>query len=155
MVYQLWLAYALWFFGGLGVLGLHRFYLRKVPTGILWFFSGGLGFLGALYDFFTLPRQVLDANRREGFRRGQALEVHLTRDKEPLERAILRLAERNRGRVSAVQVAASSDWTVDQAQKHLDTMARQGLCELRVLKSGGMVYLFSDFDPLANQDFEV
>lgn len=149
-MYQVWIAYLLWLFGGFGVLGLHRFYLRKIPTGVLWILTGGGFFLGAVYDFFTLAKQVAAANQAE-----RPLEVTVRREKEPLERTILRLAQENRGRVSAVQVAAASDWTLDQAQKHLEQMARQGVCEMRVLKSGAVVYHFADFDPASDQEFEV
>ena len=65
-MYQVWIAYLLWLFGGFGVLGLHRFYMRKIPTGVLWIVTGGLGFLGAAYDFFTMTRQIATANARDG-----------------------------------------------------------------------------------------
>lgn len=155
--YRVWIAYLLWAVGGFGGLGLHRFYLRKIPTGVLWVCTGGLAFVGSLYDFFTLSRQVDDANRRSGnlALSGIPLEVTVQRAREPLERAILKTAERNAGRVSAVQVAAASDWTLDQAQKHLDDLARRGVCQIRVLKSGTVVYHFAEFDPTESREFEV
>lgn len=157
-MYQVWIAYLLWLFGGLGVLGLHRFYMKKIPTGVLWILTGGLGFLGAIYDFLTMTRQIADANARDGYLPGPdrgPLEVTVKREKEPLERAILRLAQQNAGRVSPVQVAAHSDWSVEQAQKHLDQMVRQGVCEMRVLKSGTVTYHFAELDPSTDQQFEV
>jgi len=42
----------------LGWLGVHRFYLGKVGTGILYFFTLGLLGFGLLYDLFTLGNQV-------------------------------------------------------------------------------------------------
>lgn len=47
----------------LGLLGIHRFYLGKWITGLLWMVSGGLFGLGWLYDFLTLNEQVDAANR--------------------------------------------------------------------------------------------
>lgn len=47
----------------LGMFGLHRFYLGKWITGILWFASGGLFFMGWLYDLWTLNGQVNDQNQ--------------------------------------------------------------------------------------------
>lgn len=47
----------------LGVLGIHRFYLGKILTGILWLLTGGLLGLGWLYDFCTLNRQIDERNR--------------------------------------------------------------------------------------------
>lgn len=150
------IAYLLWLIGGFGCLGFHRFYLGKIPTGLFWLFTGGVAFLGSIYDFFTLARQVEQANARAASLGGpRPVEVTIKREKEPLERVILRLAEKNAGRVTAIQVAASSDWTIDEAQKRLDQMARQNLCELRVLRTGTMVYHFGEFDPSADREFEV
>ena len=47
----------------LGVFGVHRFYMGKWITGILFFFSGGLFLLGWLYDLLTLNDQVSELNR--------------------------------------------------------------------------------------------
>ncbi|HEY5311438.1 MAG TPA: TM2 domain-containing protein [Pirellulales bacterium] len=47
----------------LGVFGIHRFYMGKFITGILYFFTGGLFLCGYLYDFWTLNEQVSDLNR--------------------------------------------------------------------------------------------
>lgn len=47
----------------LGLFGIHRFYLGKIPTGILWLLTGGLLGLGWLYDFCTLNEQVDERNR--------------------------------------------------------------------------------------------
>lgn len=48
----------------LGVLGIHRFYLGKWGTGLLWLLTGGLFLVGWLYDFWTLNGQVDAINRR-------------------------------------------------------------------------------------------
>ena len=46
----------------LGLFGIHRFYLGKVLTGVLYLVTGGLFFLGVLYDFWTLNGQVSERN---------------------------------------------------------------------------------------------
>jgi TM2 domain-containing membrane protein YozV len=46
----------------LGVLGIHRFYLGKWITGILYLLTGGLLGLGLLYDLWTLNEQVSQSN---------------------------------------------------------------------------------------------
>lgn len=45
-----------------GVLGIHRIYMGKWVTGILYFFTGGLFLIGYVYDFFTLNEQVSELN---------------------------------------------------------------------------------------------
>ena len=49
----------------LGVFGIHRFYMGKWLTGILFLASGGLFFLGVLYDYWTLNEQISEVNARE------------------------------------------------------------------------------------------
>jgi TM2 domain-containing membrane protein YozV len=49
----------------LGLLGIHRFYLGKVGTGLLYLFTGGLLGAGVLYDFCTLNGQISAANQRD------------------------------------------------------------------------------------------
>lgn len=46
----------------LGVFGVHRLYLGKIWTAILYFFTGGLFLIGILYDYWTLNTQVNEAN---------------------------------------------------------------------------------------------
>jgi len=46
----------------LGIFGIHRFYMGKVFTGILYLCTGGLLMLGVLYDFLTLNEQLSDVN---------------------------------------------------------------------------------------------
>jgi TM2 domain-containing membrane protein YozV len=47
----------------LGIFGVHRFYLGKWITGLIWLCSGGLFLLGLLYDLWTLNEQVDEVNR--------------------------------------------------------------------------------------------
>ena len=48
----------------LGVFGVHRFYMGKWVTGLLYLVSGGLFGLGVLYDYWTLNQQIDEVNRR-------------------------------------------------------------------------------------------
>lgn len=52
------ITYLLWLAGGLGVLGLHRFYLGRWITGLIWLFTGGLFMIGALIDLVLIPGMV-------------------------------------------------------------------------------------------------
>ena len=46
-----------------GFAGLHRFYLGRWVSGLIWFATGGLCGIGSLVDLVMLPRMVDDANR--------------------------------------------------------------------------------------------
>lgn len=159
-MYSVGIAYLLWLFSGCGALGFHRFYLGKIPTGILWMCTGGLGMIGSIYDFFTLPGQVREANLRLAlFNRSrpehkvadwryandaQVKTVHQKDHKESLERIILKLAKENRGILTASEVALSAEITIDEAKKYLDTLVSKGFAELRVRKTGTLVYVMPD-----------
>ena len=48
-----WLLLAL-----LGIFGVHRIYMGKWPTGLIYLLTGGLFFIGFVYDIFTLNEQL-------------------------------------------------------------------------------------------------
>ena len=48
----------------LGIFGVHRLYLGKWATALLWFLTGGLFLLGYLYDLWTLNEQIDEVNKR-------------------------------------------------------------------------------------------
>ncbi|HAG96441.1 MAG: hypothetical protein CMK83_13785 [Pseudomonadales bacterium] len=48
----------------LGVFGIHRFYMGKWLTGLIYLLTGGLFLLGYLYDYWTLNGQIDEVNRQ-------------------------------------------------------------------------------------------
>lgn len=48
----------------LGFMGAHRFYYGKTLTGILWFFTLGLLFIGWIIDLFLIPSMEREAQNR-------------------------------------------------------------------------------------------
>jgi len=48
----------------LGVFGVHRMYQGKWISGIIYALTGGLFFIGVLYDFWTLNDQISMKNAR-------------------------------------------------------------------------------------------
>ncbi len=49
----------------LGLFGIHRFYMGKIGTGLLWLCTFGLFGMGWIYDSLTLNEQVSEINARE------------------------------------------------------------------------------------------
>ena len=41
-----------------GVFGIHRVYMGKYLTGLIYFLTGGLFLVGILYDYWTLNEQL-------------------------------------------------------------------------------------------------
>jgi len=58
------MAYLLWALGWFGFCGIHRFYVGKPLTGLLWLFTGGLCLVGQIVDAFLIPGMVEQANHR-------------------------------------------------------------------------------------------
>ena len=159
-MYSVGIAYLLWFLSGFGVLGFHRFYLGKIPTGILWMCTGGLAMVGSVYDFFTLSRQVDEANLRwtifhsgvrnynnnhqRQWRNISDGEAHIIPEKESIERTILKTAKANKGVITPGELALASGTPIEEAKIFLDTMVSKGFAELRVRKSGTLVYTIPD-----------
>ena len=50
----------------LGAIGVHRFYIGKWITGLIYLFTGALLGLGWLYDLWTLNEQVSEINWQSG-----------------------------------------------------------------------------------------
>ncbi len=46
-----------------GIFGIHRFYLGKLWTGLLYLLTGGLLLVGVIYDYWTLNEQIDELNR--------------------------------------------------------------------------------------------
>jgi TM2 domain-containing membrane protein YozV len=51
----------------LGVLGVHRMYMGKWFTGIVYLLTGGIFLVGYIYDFWTLNDQITLLNRSESY----------------------------------------------------------------------------------------
>jgi len=164
-LYSIPIAYLLWFISGFGVLGFHRFYLGKIGSGLIWAFTGGLFFLGAVYDFFTLPGQVREANIRERYRESLYHDGRTIYDpprervprnsKESLERIILRTAKKNNGKTTPSEVALEGNISLEEAKQNLEKLAQSGYADMKVTKTGVIVYVFPDFAPsITAEEFE-
>jgi hypothetical protein len=165
-VYSVFIAYFLWLISGFGALGLHRFYLGKFGTGLLYLLTGGLAGIGGIYDFFTLPMQVRERNIERRYRHalshGPVPNLDAPRDGVPregppprtvgrsgtrdsIERVILRTAKANQGIATPSEVALEAEISLEDAKKQLEQLVSKGFAEVRVSRSGKLVYVFPDF----------
>ena len=48
----------------LGLFGIHRFYLGKWLSALLYLLTGGLFLVGLVYDYWTLNQQISQVNRQ-------------------------------------------------------------------------------------------
>ena len=49
----------------LGIFGIHRFYMGKSGTGLIYVLTCGLFLVGVIYDYWTLNDQISQKNSRE------------------------------------------------------------------------------------------
>ena len=165
-MYSLGIAYLLFFLFGWS--GAHRFYLGKTRSGFLFMFTGGLFGFGLIHDFFSLPHMVREANilkaiynrndpNFDEYGRWRYLNDNKTsikQEKDSLERIILREAKENKGIITPSGIALVGNISIDDAKKYLDALVSKGFAELRVRKSGGIVYTIPDImesdEPLEN-----
>jgi predicted transcriptional regulator len=113
--------------------------------------TGGLAGIGALVDFFTLPRQVREANYRNAIFNGVRQQngpyryvndgqTRPVKGKESLQHIILTLAKQNKGILTASELALEANIPIEDAKKDLDALVSKGFAEIRVRKTGTIVY---------------
>lgn len=156
---SLGLSYLLAVLGFFGAAGIHRFYLRRPITGIIYLFTGGLFLIGTIYDLATMARRVDDLNRdielEEGRREphweqmprrpyaASAKPQTLTEDDK--EKLTLNLAQRFKGYLTATELASHSRMSLKEAKDTLDRLAKEGFADIRVTDGGAVLYHFTGF----------
>ena len=156
------IAYLLWFFAGW--FGIHKFYLEKPGIGILYIFTFGLFGIGMIYDLFTLPRQVREANilltgkqHNLGFPTKSAKNVKpKPLSEKEKEKIVLLTAKKYGGRITPMEIAAESDLSIDEADGILKKISGKGYADIKVSNSGQIFYEFygflSDSDKMSGSD---
>ncbi len=147
-------AFGLWLACLFGLCGIHRFYLRKPGTGVLWLLTFGLLGIGQLVDLVRLRDMVEDQNLLAEGRRQRALDrverralpAAPARDpEEDLRQTLLKAAAARGGSISVTQGVLASGKSFEEVEAALDAMAKKGYADIdNDEKSGVVIYKFGD-----------
>jgi hypothetical protein len=147
-------AFGLWLACLFGLAGIHRFYLGKPVTGVIWLFTWGLFGIGQLVDLVKLRDMVEDQNiltegrrqRRLTRAERKALPPAPARDPvEELRQTLLKAAAARGGSISVTQGVLASGKSFEEVEAALDAMAQKGYADIdNDEKSGVVVYKFGD-----------
>lgn len=155
--------------------GLHRFYLGRPISGILYFCTWGFLGLGTFIDLFVLPGMVREENRKllppgdvHVHVHGQDVQVHgsgpraalrasppraLPEPKKSAEQLVLELANRHEGAVTVEMIALETSLSLEDARRELERLKKAGYCTVDVSVEGAYLYIFPGLK--SNRPFEI
>lgn len=124
--------------------GLQRFYLGKYGTGILYLFTGGLFFLGSLYDLMTMRQQVYEINMSLGYapanwtvsEEPKIIEAKYSVYEEPnpeptksIESRIIQLAEDAELNQLTLKDLIKAGIDIEQGKSAMQRLVNEGVCQ--------------------------
>lgn len=161
--YREGISYGLWCAWLLGLGGLHRIYLGKYGTGILWLLTFGLFGIGQLVDLIRMRKLVADANIREGYvlhpraahqllmRREPAGGTPPGKVEKPLRLRLLEAAMVRGGALSVTEGVAATGAGFEDVEQTLRGLVEAGYVDVDNRPGTGVVvYRFTEFGPPAS-----
>ncbi len=169
-MYKSSVGYALWCLFIVGLGGVHRIYLGKYGTGVLWLLTWGLFGIGQFIDLFRMRSLVRDANVRDGYlphpRFARALEGRGGRaagpalrngsgpgtdvpspasPREEKMRRLLEAAEERGGAISVTQGVSATGMSFEEVEDLLTDMLASGYVDVDNHPDTGVVlYRFTE-----------
>src|SRR5688572_9480395 len=110
--------------------GVHRFYLGRPLSGLLYLMTWGFLGLGTLIDLFLILRMVEEANARLYL--GYARPMHALPPPPSSEQQILRIAKEHEGVVTVELVALHTGMSLAQVKSQLESLRKEGFCSVDV-----------------------
>ena len=148
--------YGLWFGWLFGFAGLHRFYLGKYFTGLLWMLTWGLGGIGQIFDLVRMKKLIRDANIREGYLPHPRWAGELSRlahqriappeaPEKSLKHQLLEAAMALGGELSVTEGVAATGASFDDVETTLNELQQTGYVDIdNRPDSGVIVYRFTE-----------
>ncbi len=156
--YSTGMGFGLWCAGLVGACGIHRFYMGKTGTGLLWLLTFGLLGIGQILDLFRMKTLVRNANYRDGripHPRQMTLvhpQVMATAEPKPklakpltLQQQLLKAAMDNGGELTVTQGVLTTGKSFEEIEKALNQMADKGYVDVdNAPGTGVIVYRFPE-----------
>ncbi len=160
--------FLLWALCLLGFCGMHRFYVDKPVSGIIWLLTGGLCGVGQLVDMFLLPSMVREKNLELAAiamqqylppspyarpaqpvytppRSVEDADARPLSYQERMQVKLARLAAERGGRLTVQAAVVATGRPHGEIEEVLEQMAKAGHAEPDIdLETGSMIYLFKD-----------
>ncbi len=154
--YREGISYALWCVSFLSLAGLHRFYLGKYFTGLIWMLTWGLGGIGQIFDLVRMKRLIRDANIREGYLPHPRWAGELSRlahqriappeaPEKSLRHQLLEAAMALGGELSVTEGVAATGASFENVENTLNELQQTGYVDIdNRPDSGVIVYRFTE-----------
>lgn len=152
--YNKLLAYLLCVVGFVGPAGIHRFYLGKWGTGLLYLVTFGFFLIGTIWDLVNMRSLVRGANLREGYVAPKRFVVQGEDRRAPsgsrrrsgdLRVVLLEAARDNGGVLTVTQGVMASKRSFEDVERALNAMVDKGYVDVdNAPESGVVIYRFPD-----------
>ena len=122
----------------IGISGIHRFYLEKPISGILYLMTWGFFGIGTIVDLINMPKIVDKINIK--YLKKNNLEK-LPSD----ERKILEIAKKHGGTITIQMVSLESNMSLNKSKFELEKLKMNNFCTKDIDEDGVEIYFFNGF----------